>query len=73
MIGTEIIHCDFYMTSDGKHFDTREEAERHVKICNDPENNKPICAKKEWTAEDRYWGNDGGYPTRYMRDSWYGD
>lgn len=45
MIGTEIIECHYFRTSDGTHFDTREEAERHIRICNDPENNKPFCAK----------------------------
>lgn len=43
MIGTEIIECHYFRTSDGRHFDTREEAERHIRICNDPENNKPFC------------------------------
>lgn len=43
MIGTEIIECHYFRTSDGRRFDTREEAERHIRICNDPENNKPFC------------------------------
>lgn len=69
MISTDIIHCDFYLTADGRHFDTLEEAECHVRICNDPENNKPICASNK---SSNYWDSRGGYPTEYIQ-GWYND
>lgn len=55
MIGEKIIECHYFMTTDGKHFDTLEEAKRHVRICNDPENNKAFCSNKKWTVDDIYW------------------